>query len=825
MRGKAAFLAALLVAALHGAESDEMLVARRALGDSLWDVAVEHAAKAANVATSSVERVTARLMELEALAGAERAPDMLKRLEVWTDQNDDKFRFWRAWALERLGRVEEARKLLDTPFADPPSALLVLRLKARMEAKAENFPVAVAAFVKVSAALKGDAAARAKNAIEWADCLRRSGKAKDALVVLESEGALTAKGSDGDDARLLAAELRQELGEISAAAEIYGKLVEGGTNTDERAYVLAACEWSRLLMDQAQTNSALVVCSNAVARARQAELAMRARFYLGFALLGSGGARGEGRALISETVRRFPGTSESDKVQQDLAKILLAAGDAEAAGREYEVLLQAFTGHALDPLVLVGRGEAYSRQGRRSEAVGLFARAAQVATNLQVKARCMFKQAETLAADGRHEESAAVYAQVREPSLMDRAQLCRADQLARALKTDEAAKLFAELAKGQGEMAVDAELRLAALDVSLGKVEDAIAIYGRMLSAEVKLSAEQREQALFGRGKAHYRAYRFNEASADFAAVSKLRAERRDEMDFLCALCSYGAGNNDEAAKSVQAIVDRCQEGRLLLEMRLWLARYHASRRAWVEAIAGFENCATNSLVPVDRQAEAFVRAARCAAEMPDFQRAVELAGKAVALPTRWVGEAQTLQGEALIELGRFEEALLVLERAIRVPISEAVRQRAELARADCLFAMGADDSNRYRAALAAYRALAQNEDLSPSMRIRMAFKQGRTLEKLRNFDEARDLLYQHVLLAYWEGSRRDASGMPKVLFDSSAREVFARAAFMLADRYEERGEFSQSIRMLEYVVRAGVDVKDEAARRIARLKEKGGYR
>ena len=171
------------------------------------------------------------------------------------------------------------------------------------------------------------------------------------------------------------------------------------------------------------------------------------------------------------------------------------------------------------------------------------------------------------------------------------------------------------------------------------------------------------------------------------------------------------------------------------------------------------------------------MRAARCATALPDFPKVVELAGRVVSKAaadtsakatdeTPYVAEALVLQGEALKELARFDEAILVFERAGRMPVSDALRYRAEVSRADCLFAMGANDTKCYRAALESYRAL-----------------------------------------------------------DGTARAFFARAAFSLADYYEARGESRQAARVLDYLVAARVPSADEAKRRIQRLKEKGGFR
>ena len=116
--------------------ADDLAVARRALGDGLWGLAAKHAAAAAQSTTSSVVRAEARLVQLEALAGAGHADDMLSMLGSWPDATGEGFRYWRAWANATGGKSAAARELLAEPFAEKPYATLALRLAARVEADA-----------------------------------------------------------------------------------------------------------------------------------------------------------------------------------------------------------------------------------------------------------------------------------------------------------------------------------------------------------------------------------------------------------------------------------------------------------------------------------------------------------------------------------------------------------------------------------------------------------------------------------------------------------------------------------------------------------------
>ena len=166
--------------------------------------------------------------------------------------------------------------------------------------------------------------------------------------------------------------------------------------------------------------------------------------------------------------------------------------------------------------------------------------------------------------------------------------------------------------------------------------------------------------------------------------------------------------------------------------------------------------------------------------------------------------------------LARYDDAVLVLDRALLAARGEAVSRRAGMLKADALFSMGAYDGGRYQEALAAYRALAADTGLTPSAKLALEFKIGRTLEKMRRTEEAADQYYSNVVLAYDNGRRNGE------WFDDSARAFFARAAFALADHYEAKGLDRQAWRVLLHVARSDVPAADEARKRIARLEGKG---
>lgn len=821
------------------AASNELEIARRALGDENWYTAERRAGIASSLPGLRDE---ARLVQLEALARSRRVAEIPSRLESWGNPAGEPFRYWRAFALAETGKRDEARALLKAKFAEPAFALLAERLAARIEREAGNTDAACAHFAAAAAMLPSNAVARTDNAVEWARARLASGDSKGALAVLEKEGAVEAKGRAGDAARLFAAEIAFGDGDAKMARKLRERILSAGAGADEEAFVRASLAIADDEWRSGATNAALVHASNAVARAARRDLKSAAGFGLGFMELAVPSLRTNGMARVNETVRAAPDAPGAADALMRLAGALLDGGDAAEALKAYDLFLQAYPSQLHKVRALEGRGLALAALGRSTEAVGAFARAAQIATNTEERARCQFRQGDALLASGRFQEAANAYGAVRGTNLAAFAQFQVADALSRAGKHVEAAAQFRKVMRGGGRYAVEAGLRLASGATASGRTETALEVYNRLLGSAVggkskslpELTREQRARALEGRGRANYLAYRFEDAERDFAEVVKLDAARAGRMRFFCSLCRYGAGRDDEAYQSAKKLFGETEDPSLKADLMLWLAKFDFAKRDYSAAFAAFEACATNAHLSAGRRLDALVRAARCAAAQSDYGKIIEIVSRVLSDPaavaamgkkkdspeTRIVAEALMLQGEALVDLARFDEAVLVLERASALPVPDDMRRRMAILKADCQFARGADNSAFYRKAADEYKAVQQDADASPSMRLAASFKLARALEKQHSYDDAYDQYYANVVMAYVDGVR--AKG---ILFDGDARAFFARAAFILADANEASGKLRQAERVLRYVVDAHVPAAEEARRRMARLKKEGGFK
>ena len=231
---------------------------------------------------------------------------------------------------------------------------------------------------------------------------------------------------------------------------------------------------------------------------------------------------------------------------------------------------------------------------------------------------------------------------------------------------------------------------------------------------------------------------------------------------------------------------------------------------------------ATNMMPSSAQAPSALLWASRAAFALSDFKGAIDLSTKlAVDYPeSSERTQGCLLQGEALVALSRFDEAVVVLEKVAADSKAAAdERFRAKMLMADAMFLLGADNSTRYVDALKDYMELLQVESLSQRQKLLVSFKIARTLEKLGRMDEARDAYYSSVILGY-----RDYR-LKGILFDDEIKAIFARAAFRLSDEYESLGQDEKAKSILRLVIKSDVKTAaDEARRKLERIKEKGAF-
>jgi len=683
-------------AGLALADPGDLDVAKKALRDGIWNVARDHALRDGGE--------EARLIVLESYARESRWQDILTTLAAWGDPVGEGFTCYRALALSKSGRSDEAARLLEgVKFEDGCLAMAAVRIRAEI--------------------------------------LLGLGESSKALKLLKSEGG------DDVDTRMLLAEALAATGDKGAAEAIWRDVASSADSPEQLAAVAAV-----KLGDTG-------VLRSAYEKVQTASLNRLVGVTLGIALLKDVDTFDEGSNLVKSIVRDAPDTEGAKAGFLALAEGLLDRKSWESAAETYAEALEMWPDLSKDPSFHEGRGWALSELGRFEGALEAFDRAADLAPDDSAKAMALVKSGDVLVSLGRGEEAMARYREVRE----------------RFPKT-----LAAE--------------RIADL-VRLHELEE--------------------------KGRTQYGEYRFSDAMKTFAQVASEDPTRKSRMDFYAVMCLYGQGLDEEAESMARRIADDGSVERgIRAEAMLWMAKFAYNKGRWSDAASRF--AAYADLVPGSpSSAAAVVWSARAHFADNDFAHAVSTAARLASMhaePTV-LAAGLLVQAEALMELARFDEAVLVLERAaLAAGMSPDERFRAQLLKADALFAMGADNQVRYLAALDAYRTMQLGADLTPTQELSLSFKIAKTLERLRRTDEAIDQYYTQVVLAYRNGREKG------VRYEDEAHADFSRAAFRLADEYESRGLDSQAVSMLSLIVASEVPAADEALRRIERIRKKGKF-
>ncbi len=479
---------------------------------------------------------------------------------------------------------------------------------------------------------------------------------------------------------------------------------------------------------------------------------------LGSALLKDEATFAEGEATIRRIAKDFPDADGAKEAFVTLADALLGKERFSDAVEAYKVALEAWPDAAGDQAVHEGLGWALRRSGKTEEALDAYARAVDASTNDGDRARSLMERGDVFSESGRGAEAMEVYRTV------------------------------------------------------LSKYPDTPS--GRRLKTIVEWSDMESE------GLALFRDFRFADAAKTFEKLASLDPERAERMAYFNVLCLYGQGDDAEAERRAAELAESCRDPAIRAEAVLWLAKFSYNARRWAKSRELFADYATN-LAPASVQAPAaLVWAARAAFATRDYNQAVSLVS---ALSTLYPASRERtagllVQGEALIELARLDEAIVVLGKVAAAEDSApADRRRANTLKSDALFVMGADNSARYAEALDGYRALLQGERLSHDEKLSISFKIGGTLEKMGRTDEAIDQYYSEVVCAYRDGRKGGT------VYSEESMAVFARAAFRLADICEKSGRRSMASRVLKLVETADVPgAAREAAQRRERLKKKG---
>ena len=211
----------------------------------------------------------------------------------------------------------------------------------------------------------------------------------------------------------------------------------------------------------------------------------------------------------------------------------------------------------------------------------------------------------------------------------------------------------------------------------------------------------------------------------------------------------------------------------------------------------------------------AMLLAGQAALKRKEYVRANELFNRMVKefAGSPRMAEARLAQADALVELAKCPEAILIYEEIIaKYPNSELV-PAAWCRKGDSQFTLGAESRKRFEEAIESYQVVANSSGAGPDLVLQSKYKIGRCLEKLERAEEALKQYYLKVIVPYLE---ERAKG---VWHTEACKLWFTRAVFNAADMMEAKKDWNGAVGILERAVSADVPAANEIKERIKKIK------
>jgi tetratricopeptide (TPR) repeat protein len=521
--------------------------------------------------------------------------------------------------------------------------------------------------------------------------------------------------------------------------------------------------------------------------------------------------------LLQELIALRGDQSELAKVQLLLANAYVEKNELEAAKEVYERFLSVFT----DPLGLLeaesGLAVVEEKLGNLAAAERLYERAWKAAPEDSKPApSLLLKWGDTALARERMEAAIERYelflSSYPAHDLAPMAQLQLSTAMASSGKLPAALDLLTRLrlAYPDTEYAERALLQRAMLLDRALRLEQALGAYDAYLDRhpEGKFAVD----AMTDKGIAAYRLGLFDLALRQFRQVVDTYSghPRAEQAASLMGWAYYLKGMDEQARQVAEAFLGQYPDSDFAPDVRFWLAELSFNQGDYTKASEEFLNL-TDQATPIPLRAKAQYLAGRSLLAEKKLESALEqfVKSRSADPEAGHAEDALFYTGDALTELGRFDEAILIFDQLMRGYPNSYLVHAARGRMGDCQYTLGEKDASRYLEALNTYRLIEENKEASMELRIQAMFKVGRTLNALQRRDEAREQMLK-MLHVYMQHRGR---------LSAEASAWFVRGVADTAQSYEQKGEYREAIKVYRLLVESGLPQAGEGARRIEDLR------
>jgi tetratricopeptide (TPR) repeat protein len=779
--------------------------------DGFPELSEQHFAGALELSRDPEERVEALLGISEALLGQRRAKDALARLEEAASASPTpgqriRIALLRADALDErdpaaaLKIVQDARQA--TPDTEEESSALAFA-EARLEFRAGRPDAAVRAF-EAGAARNGGRIPPGF-ALERIEALEGAGRTADAETRLR-ELAADASSESRTAATIYLGDLLSRSGRFGEARSLLEPLVQDASHPEAWAGM------ARIFERENQPDRAVALLDQAAALTN---LPPGAVTYLqmnkGRLLLQTGRAE-EGQRLLREAILAAPDHPQAAEAQLDLARHLFEKNDWESARAEYQRYLEStpVTHRTLE--ARMGRAACLHALKRYSEAAAQYEQlAAEPSLPPAARVEALRGAARAWNSDRQLDTARSVYRKILEESPGTPAAIEAEFQIAETYRAardwPEARRRFAEFRAVHPDdlLAGEAQALGALAAEEEGDRDGAYAMYSELVAQSPKGRLAAR--ALFRQGLLRYQQGSFEEAIGRFeAAVAADPGSAHAEQSLFMQAGSHSLAGRTGAGLEIARRFLREHPGSVWIpQVELWIAEALFQQEKFAEAEETFARLGARrpAIEPTD---DALYWAGRSALRGGNALQALAHFGALLSdLPeSPLVDRARLDQGDALRELGKFNDAILAYEEILKRGKDRYLCELARIRLGDCHFILAPEEPARYELALTYYKATLDEEGVETELAREAGYKTGRCLEA-RGELEAALKSYLEVLHDYSAA----ASGSPWV----------SRAGLAAGANLETRTRWPEAAAVYERLIRRGGPAAEDAQARLNRIR------
>ena len=790
---------------------------RASLNDGFFVLAEQQARGILRADPSDKDEREAVLLLSHSLWGQKRFSELIELLK--DRPAEPGYIYWQARARYELKQYRIGVELLadaESAMGESPYAPSILRLKGFLQQASGELAAAETSF-RNFATTYPDHRDRIDNQFDLAKICTLQQRFPEAITIYETLAA------EKDPQAVQRAQLK--LGHVlytQGSPETLGRAREllNGLATNEQsrlAYRIDAFVDLAALEEGAGNRA---VAENALHKAITLSPDARQRVPLKLSLIRmqlSDNRIDEALKLLEECRAEAPDQIIAAELQLEKAKALLQAGRHNQADEAYQIYLDVADDPAGQTQAYFGKGLALLELGRFAEAAALLDKAEKSALVPDLRAEALFKAGDAYYQAGKFTDAEKRYRSfvtdyprhAHLPNALYQLGLA----LARTGQRSDALLTFQQL---EAEHAVSAFAEKAALR-----------------SADLLLAGEQWETALekftqigqtytngsvaafsqHQRGLVLYRLGRYADAQHAFESVVNDYPESAvvPQASYMRGFSLYLQGQVEEAVQTCQAFIAAYPDSEWTPEVIFWLAEQYFNQGNYPEAEPLFLRIATD-YKQHRLAARALYWAGRTAASQSSYVTAIERFSQvAKTYPeSEILPQTRFAQGDALTELGEFARAILAFEEIVKNYPESYLVNAAWGRKGDCQFSLAVDHPARYAEAINSYQVILDRSSAPTALRLQAEYKIGRCLEKTKVFDKAFSR-YMNVVYTFINEN---------VEHSSYSVMWFTRSAFGAASLKEKEKAWPEAVRVYERVIEANVPARDEAVKRIEKIKK-----